>query len=173
MADSVSSSTFFNFSDASYKATEAASSGGLSTAMVRVTRSGDTSGASSVVLKLGDGSAKGAAAAPAEGISTGASTESTPYLLPATGSGVAIKPLLTVGDTVYETVEEARYKMVGIPDGLGAFDNGDGTFTLLMNQELSSSVGAVRAHGGKGAFVSSWVINKSDLRVVKIGRAHV
>ena len=128
--------------------------------MVRVTRSGDTSGASSVVLKLGDGSAKGAAAAPAEGISTGASTESTPYLLPATGSGVAIKSLLTVGDTVSDSF------MVGIPDGLGAFDNGDGTFTLLMNQELSSSVGAVRAHGGKGAFVSSWVINKSDLRVV-------
>ena len=26
--------------------------------------------------------------------------------------------------------------MVGIPDGLGAYDNGDGTMTVLMNHEL-------------------------------------
>jgi hypothetical protein len=37
------------------------------------------------------------------------------------------------------------YRMVGIPDGLGAFDNGDRTFTLLMNHELGSTLGAVRA----------------------------
>ena len=34
--------------------------------------------------------------------------------------------------------------MVGIPDGLGAFDNGDGTFTVLMNHELGNTQG-VRA----------------------------
>jgi VCBS repeat-containing protein len=73
---------------------------------------------------------------------------------------VSTKSLLTVGDAVN------GYAMVGIPDGLGAFDNGDGTFTLLMNQELGSGSGAVRAHGAKGAFVSSWVINKADLSVV-------
>jgi len=56
--------------------------------------------------------------------------------------------------------------MVGIPDGLGAFDNGDGTFTLLMNHELGSGVGVTRAHGGKGAFVSKWIINKETLSVV-------
>jgi hypothetical protein len=28
------------------------------------------------------------------------------------------------------------YKMSGLADGLGAFDNGDGTFTVLMNHEI-------------------------------------
>jgi hypothetical protein len=29
--------------------------------------------------------------------------------------------------------------MHGIPDGLGAFDNANGTFTLLMNHELGNT----------------------------------
>jgi Bacterial protein of unknown function (DUF839) len=61
------------------------------------------------------------------------------------------------------------YRMVGIPDGLGAFDNGDGTFTVLMNHELGATAGAVRAHGAKGAFVSRWTIRKDDLSVVGAG----
>ena len=56
--------------------------------------------------------------------------------------------------------------MVGIPDGLGAFDNGDGTFTVLMNQELASGEGIVRAHGAIGSFVSKWIIRKDDLTVL-------
>jgi hypothetical protein len=55
---------------------------------------------------------------------------------------------------------------VGIPDGLGAFDNGDGTFTLLMNHEIPATVGVTRAHGARGAFVSKWIIRKSDLAVI-------
>src|SRR6185503_18694302 len=58
------------------------------------------------------------------------------------------------------------YAMVGIPDGLGAFDNGDGTFTLLMNHELRPTQGVARTHGFPGAFVSRWQIRKSDLRVL-------
>jgi phosphodiesterase/alkaline phosphatase D-like protein len=60
--------------------------------------------------------------------------------------------------------------MAGIPDGLGAFDNGNGTFTVLMNHEIGSNLGV--AHGGaltSGAFVSEWVIKKSDLSVVSGG----
>ena len=56
--------------------------------------------------------------------------------------------------------------MVGIPDGLGVFDNGDRTITVLMNHELTSDKGVPRGHGGKGAFVSRWVINKDTLEVV-------
>jgi hypothetical protein len=37
---------------------------------------------------------------------------------------------------------------------------------LLMNQELGNTVGVTRAHGAKGAFVSKWVIRKSDLAVM-------
>jgi hypothetical protein len=61
------------------------------------------------------------------------------------------------------------YGMTGIPDGLGAYDNGNGTFTVLMNHELRDTAGVVRAHGSKGAFVSKWVINKSDLSVASGG----
>ena len=75
-------------------------------------------------------------------------------------SGVVTKSILTVGDAV------CGYRMVGIPDGLGAFDNGDGTFTVLMNHELSNTAGIVRAHGARGAFVSKWAVRKSDLTVL-------
>lgn len=90
---------------------------------------------------------------------SGISSSQAPYLTPATPE-LKFTSIITVSDTA------DGYKMVGIPDGLGAFDNNDGTFTLLMNHELSSSVGAVRAHGSIGAFVSKWIINKTDLRVV-------
>ena len=75
------------------------------------------------------------------------------YVLP-TLPVVKTASLLTVGDSI------DGYRMVGIPDGLGAFDNGDGTFTLLMNHELGNTLGAIRAHGSKGAFVSKWIIDK-------------
>jgi hypothetical protein len=55
--------------------------------------------------------------------------------------------------------------MAGIPDGLGAFDNGNGTFTVLMNRELSPNEGAVHDHGATGAFVSKLVIDKATLEV--------
>ena len=58
------------------------------------------------------------------------------------------------------------YSFAGIPDGLGAFDNGDGTFTLLVNHELGASAGAVHAHGAPGAFISEWVIDKTTLDVI-------
>ncbi len=90
---------------------------------------------------------------------TGLSTTQSPYLLPVK-AGVIINSVLSVGDSAN------GYKMVGIPDGLGAYDNGNGTFTLLMNHELTATSGIVRAHGSTGSFVSKWVINKSNLAVV-------
>jgi hypothetical protein len=89
----------------------------------------------------------------------GPSSSQAPYQVPVQ-PGVATKSILTTGDSV------GGYRMVGIPDGLGAYDNGDGTFTLLSNHELANTVGVPRANGAKGAFVSRWVIRKSDLSVV-------
>lgn len=90
----------------------------------------------------------------------GPSSSQTPYVEP-TSPFVDVTSILTVGDTAGN-----GYKMVGIPDGLGAYDNGNGTFTLLMNHELGNTQGIVRAHGSAGAFVSQWVINKSDFSVL-------
>ncbi len=72
---------------------------------------------------------------------------------------------LTVGDAA-----ENGYRMVGIPDGLGALGNGQ-TFSLFMNHELTASAGSsgpgiVRAHGNAGAFVSKWTIDRKSLRVL-------
>jgi hypothetical protein len=91
---------------------------------------------------------------------TGPNSSQSPYLVP-TYNGANFTSIITANDTV-----AGGYRMAGIPDGLGAYDNGNGTFTLLMNHELGNTVGAVRAHGAKGAFVSKWVINKSNLSVV-------
>jgi Secretion system C-terminal sorting domain/SprB repeat/HYR domain len=90
---------------------------------------------------------------------TGSSSSASPYML-AQKPGVRFKSILSVGDNI------GGYQMVGIPDGLGAFDNNDGTFSLLMNHELGSTVGGVRVHGARGAFVSKWVINKLSLQVL-------
>ena len=89
----------------------------------------------------------------------GPSSSQTPYVTPVK-TGVKITSLLTATDVI------GGYKMCGLPDGLGAFDNGNGTFTVLMNHEFGNTAGAVHAHGSKGAFVSKWIINKSDLSVV-------
>src|SRR6478609_9018762 len=71
------------------------------------------------------------------GQSTGPGTVSSPYLQ-ATLPGFEITSVLTVDNTgaaaddVVPKTGGGTYGMSGIPDGLGAFDNGDGTFTLLM-----------------------------------------
>jgi hypothetical protein len=92
--------------------------------------------------------------------STGPSSSDPPYVVPSQ-PGVVTKSILTVGDSV------GGYRLAGIPDGLGAFDNGDGSLTLLVNHELGASVGAVRAHGARGAFVSKWTIDKDTLAVAQ------
>lgn len=89
----------------------------------------------------------------------------TAYLVPTLAS-VLVRPILTAGDSANLKPDGVTpYRMVGIPDGLGAFDNGDGTFTLLSNHEIPTG-GIARAHGGAGAFVSKWTIRKDNLRVL-------
>ena len=88
----------------------------------------------------------------------GPSTTTEPYLVPSV-PGVKFISLLTVGDSI------EGYRMVGIPDGLGAFASSNGNFTLLMNHELGGTSGIVRAHGSKGAFVSRWIIDRATLKV--------
>lgn len=96
----------------------------------------------------------------AQSLITGPTSSQTPYITP-TAPGWSAKSFLTVGD-----LAENGYRMVGLVDGLGAFDNGDGTFTLLANHEIGETLGAVRGHGAKGAFVSKWVIDKATFRVL-------
>jgi secreted PhoX family phosphatase len=95
----------------------------------------------------------------------GPSTQTEPYLLPSI-TGAKTVSILTVGDSV------AGYRMVGIPDGLGAFRSGQGELTLLMNHEITANpAGIARAHGSNGAFVSRWTIDADTLKVIK-GQDH-
>src|SRR5262245_13890604 len=100
---------------------------------------------------------------------TGPSSSQTPYLVP-NAAGVAFVSILTVGDAVKKShAGNQLYNMVGLPDGLGAFDHEHGTITVLMNHELISTAGVPRDHGGKGAFVSTWQVRQSDLKVLRGG----
>ncbi|MBI1336802.1 MAG: PEP-CTERM sorting domain-containing protein [Phycisphaera sp.] len=111
------------------------------------------------------GTMAAAGATPALAQVTGPSTSTAPYVLPA-APGVTTMSILTVGDSVNLKPNNIDpYVMVGVPDGLGAYDNGNGTFTLLMNHELGNTDGITRAHGDKGAFVSRWVIDSNTLTV--------
>jgi hypothetical protein len=94
---------------------------------------------------------------------TGPSSAVSPYVV-GVHPAVSTVSLLTVGD---ETSDGTGWQMVGIPDGLGAFDNGDGTFTVLMNHELGATQGVVRDHGASGAFVSKLIIDKTTLEVLE------
>jgi hypothetical protein len=72
-----------------------------------------------------------------------------------------VKPLLNVGDAV----GAKNYRMVGIPDGLGALDNGDGTLSIYMNHEIGKDQGKNRKHFGRGAFVSHWTLDIASLKI--------
>jgi hypothetical protein len=97
---------------------------------------------------------------------TGPSTTTTPYLV-GVAPGIEFTSILTTGDAVKKKHKgNETYRMCGTPDGLGAYDNGDGTITVLMNHELRTNEGIARDHGAAGAFVSKWQIRKSDLKVL-------
>jgi hypothetical protein len=97
----------------------------------------------------------------------------TPYVVP-TAPGVITRSLISnqtnatyngmpLAPVDYANLDDpnARFELQGIPDGMGQFDNGDGTFTLLVNHELGATQGNVRSHGGTGASISQWKINKA------------
>jgi hypothetical protein len=73
-----------------------------------------------------------------------------------------VTALLSAGDRVRESSDPTKeYQMVGIPDGLGAHANANGTVTVFMNHEFTSSVKSQPLVGGvmnRGAFVSKWTV---------------
>ncbi|GBL24602.1 hypothetical protein EMGBS6_13870 [Opitutia bacterium] len=104
----------------------------------------------------------------AQSLIQGPSSSQSSYLTP-TAPGWSATSLLTVGDSI------GGYLMIGIPDGLGAYSNGDGTMTVLANHEIGNDFttgvlkGTARAHGAAGGAVSKWVINTSTWQVVSGG----
>src|SRR5688500_4212139 len=95
--------------------------------------------------KLALGAVLGLAAAgtalAATGTGIGPSTTTDPYVIPV-ADGVKTSSLLTVRNEGDPGEASNGYEMVGIPDGLGAYDGPRGRdFTLLMNHELRVNQG--------------------------------
>ena len=110
-----------------------------------------------------------AASVNAQIINQGPSSSRTPYLVPAAPANIlrSITSITTTTDLVPLTgAPGSSYEAGGIPDGIGAYDNGDGTMTVLTNHELGSTVGVNRRHGARGAYVSSLIVDKSTLQVI-------
>lgn len=98
----------------------------------------------------------------------GPTSSRTPYLVNTAPAGMllGITSLITTTDTVARTGGGGTHEFGGIPDGLGAFDNGDGTITVLVDHELGGTSGVVRRHGGLGAYVEALIVDKTTLAVL-------
>ncbi len=58
-----------------------------------------------------------------------------------------------------------NYRLVGAPDGIGAIRNKNKEILIYINHEISNDSGITRLHGGRGSFVSEWIL---DLKTKKI-----
>ena len=109
---------------------------------------------------------------------TGPGTNYAPFVVPnAENSDIDFYMIVTAADG--EPMFDG-YFHTGSADGTAAYDNGDGTFTVLVNHEipyiptitvpfpLNAQVPSyenklrVFAHGGQGAHVAKWVVNRPD-----------
>jgi Alkaline phosphatase PhoX len=109
-----------------------------------------------------------AAAAAVTAAGAPADTSVKDYVAPV-GGAYAVDALFSANDKVPEASNPGLfYRMVGIPDGLGAMPNGDGTSTLYMNHELgfaATSSPVVDGAGNpvgpayRGAVVSKWTLD--------------
>ena len=92
-------------------------------------------------------------------------SSATPYVLPVAGGGVlSVVSFMTVGDSVNLRADGVTpYRMAGIPDGMGAYDNGDGTMTLFVTHEHTATANGINhAHQPAGvvggSYVSRWIV---------------
>src|SRR5262249_48857627 len=92
-------------------------------------------------------------------------TQAPAYLRPV-AIGISTAPLLTTGEIVDRTGSATdQYRMVGIPDGLGAFVDTAGNVQLFMNHELTKPTTSEPIPGGgnhTGALVSQFALSPSD-----------
>jgi secreted PhoX family phosphatase len=100
-------------------------------------------------------------------------TSIKPYMV-SVSAEYAVQPLLSVGDRVPRTSDPSQqYQMVGIPDGMGAYRDGDKTI-VYMNHELVQAAVSEPIIGqplNRGTFVSRFVLAR-DGSVLSGDRAY-
>jgi hypothetical protein len=105
-------------------------------------------------------------AATAQSVITGPSSSASPYVRPHNGYPIDVVSIITVGDFVNLKPDGiSPYYFCGIPDGMGAYRNNDGSMSVLITHEYATTNGGgvPRAHHpagfSNGAFTSQWKIN--------------
>ncbi len=108
-------------------------------------------------------------------------TSQQAYLVPTPTSDYTITPIITVGEFVPLTggTPDQAYRMVGIPDGIGAAKGANGTTVVFLNHEFVNTVastpmwnGSLNSAAGtlnngtadtalRGAFVSKFILNST------------
>ena len=91
-------------------------------------------------------------------------------------NGYETTRVISVGDTVPETSDSSKqFQMVGIPDGLGAHRNANGTITVYMNHELTFNTQSEPVLGdalNRGPIVSKLILSSDGKTVVSGERAY-
>ncbi len=121
-----------------------------------------------------------AGAAVAAGIAVAAATGAIDPTVKNYAVGVAggyeTTRIISVGDTVDETSDSSKdYQMVGIPDGLGAHKNPNGTVTVFMNHELRFDTQSEPVLGeplNRGPIVSKLLLSSDGKTVLSGERAY-
>jgi hypothetical protein len=113
------------------------------------------------------------------GTTNAAAADKPIYMIvdPTAASAASISVWATAGDVI------GGKTVAGVPDGMGAYANKDGTISVLSNHEISltnsnSSFSSddfaartTRAYGGSGAFVTRFTIKPSTMQVTKVDEA--
>jgi hypothetical protein len=87
-----------------------------------------------------------------------------PVYLISASDGAALTVIATTGDTISGEV------LRGIPDGMGALKNADGTLTLLSNHEISTSadIASKKDTGTWGSSISKMTFNPATKKITKM-----
>jgi hypothetical protein len=93
----------------------------------------------------------------------GPSTSTAPYLTSSSPT-VQFYSILTAGDAL-----PADGVFGGVPDGLAAYANLDGTITVLVSHQLGGGQGILRDSGAKGSYIDKLVIDPNTLQVISAG----
>ena len=93
-------------------------------------------------------------------------TEDKPVYVVAANSAATVNQILASGDSI-----AGAAKWQGIPDGMGAIKNPNGTISVFVNHELATSDPFVakteRAYGGYGSTISKVTTNAAGTTVTK------
>jgi hypothetical protein len=134
-------------------------------------------------LLWGSGGAGGAAGNGGAGaeFDSAPTTSQGPYAI-SSFPGVTVQPLWTVGETTTLTTGSVPdgYRLTGIPDGMGAYQDEQGMVHVFMNHEFGDgrpprgpilTIPVVGEAGYKGAYVTEMIVNPLTGAVVSADQA--